>query len=198
MNRYYIRGSCDHLISVTTLIGAFFEKFDPLVRSEGTFNTKTFKKDQNKPAYKYFGCRSAADIRSKWKQNAHLGTLMHANIEAHLNSEPYVVHNENEKPFGQFRRLFDNKIWRGWKDWQDFRTEWSVFDEETMLCGQIDYVGMLDEKSGSVILVDWKRTEQITDCNFGRFTGATEGINGYGVCQHLDNCNWIKYVLLCA
>lgn len=193
-HRYYIDGSCANVTSCTTFLKAFFEPFDAVKQSESTFRTKTFADCKHRPSYKLFGCQSPADIRAVWKRNARLGTLMHANLEAYFNGEPFTVLKENEKCFQQFKALFNDT---DWVQWEPFRTEWSVFDPETLLAGQIDLAGLINRERGELVLLDWKRSENITDCNFARFGAAQNvgGCGGFGPCQNLENANFIHYSL---
>ena len=52
-----------------------------------------------------------------------------------------------------FNFLTDEIIPRGWKP---YRTEWSIFDEDHMVAGQIDSV-WIDSSTGSLHMIDWKR-----------------------------------------
>lgn len=194
-HRYYIDGSCANIISVTTFLKAFFEPFDALRQSESTFRTKTFADCKHRTSYKYYGCKSPEDIRAVWKRNARLGTLMHANIESHFNGEPFTVCKDNEKPFQQFKALFEDT---DWVQWEPFRTEWSVFDPETLIAGQIDLVGMVNRERAEIVLIDWKRSENISDCSFARFSGGSQnvgGCGGHGPCRVLENANFLHYSL---
>lgn len=194
-HRYYIDGSCANIISVTTFLKAFFEPFDAVKQSESTFRTKTFADCKHRPNYKYYGCKSPEDIQAIWKRSGRLGTMMHANLEAHFNGEPFVVAPENQKPFQQFQDLFKDTAWVAW---ESFRTEWSVFDRETMLAGQIDLVGMLNRERAEIVLIDWKRCENISDTSFARWAGGARdvaGFNGKGPCSGLENCNYVHYSL---
>lgn len=194
-HRYYVDGSCRNLMSVTPLLGAFFEHFDPVRQSEATFKSTTFNESKHRPSYKYYGCKSPEDIRGYYSRCAQLGTKLHANIESFLNGEPFTVLPENKKPFEQFKRIFSDK---DWMHWEPFRTEWSIFDEETLLCGQIDLCGLIDRPTGRIILLDWKRTESINDQAFGRWSKnltGNEQFTGFGVCSDIENCNYMKYSL---
>jgi len=198
-HRYYFNGSCANIISCTTFLKAFFEPFDALTQSESTFRTKTFADCKHRPSYKYYGCKSPADIRAVWKRNARLGTLMHANLEAHFNGEPFTVLKENIPCFQQFQALFNDT---DWVQWEPFRTEWSVCDPETLIAGQIDLAGLVNRERGELVLIDWKRAENISDCSFARFKGASQnvgGCGGHGPCQVLEDCNFVLYSLqLCV
>jgi hypothetical protein len=188
---YFIDGSCKHIISVTTMVSAFFPKFDAEGQSVSTFNGKTFRDTVHRPSHKYHGCKSPEDIRDKWTWWANLGTMFHANVESLFNKEPFEIHPENEEPFRQFKELFSDE---DWVDWEPFRTEWSIFDPETLVAGQIDFLGMQNPANGHVVIIDWKRCESIGDCCFNRFRGLPPTI-GFGVCSQLENSKWVKYSL---
>lgn len=193
-HRYYIDGSCRNIISVTTFLKSFFEPFNAIRQSESTFKSKTFANTKHRPTYKYYGCNSPEDIRAVWKKGAQAGTKMHANLECHFNGEPYNVCADNQMPIQQFYDLFADTEWA---TWEPFRTEWSVFDPEILLAGQIDLVGMLNRDRSEIVIIDWKRCENIMDCSFARLTGksGTERCTGVGPCAELENCNFVHYSL---
>lgn len=193
-HRYYIDGCCRYIISVTTILKAFFEQFDAVKQSESTFNSKTFATSNHRPSYEYYGCKSPADIRACWTRGANLGTMLHANIESYFNKEKFTICKENEIPFEQFRCLFSDT---DWVQWEPFRTEWSIFDPETLVAGQIDMTGMMNRDRGEVVLLDWKRCKDINDQHFSRFRGDAldAGCIGKGPCQELENCKFIHYSL---
>lgn len=190
---YFIDGSCDNVISVTTLIDTFFPHFDAQGQADRIAQSPAFQKSHNQPKYKYFGCKDAQDIQNKWQQAPLLGTALHANIESFLNGEPYSVDFENETCFQQFLRLNSNSRW--W-NFDSFRTEMSVFDPELRLAGQIDFVGLIRNQANPrhVILIDWKRCENIEDISFSRLTGKGAELC-HGVCRHVENCKFNKYSL---
>ena len=192
-HRYYLDGSCKHTLSTTTFIGKFFPGFDDVAQSKKTFATKTFQDCNHRPSYEYYGCKSPEDILRKWKQASEMGTQMHANIESHFNNEPYEVIPENKECMRQFHKLFSDKEW---VRWTPFRTEWSIFDPETLVTGQIDFCGMVDKELGHVVLLDWKRCKSISDCSMSRFTGDLNApLGGYGICAEIENSKYMKYSL---
>lgn len=190
-HKYYIDGRCDDWLSVTTLIGCFFPDFDAKSQAVKTFQTKTFKDTVHRKSNKYYGCKTPEDIVAKWNGMSQLGTLLHANIEDYYNNEKFDICDENKEPFRQFLDLMKDQ---DWAHWEPFRTEWSIFDPESRVCGQIDFCGMINREIGHVVLLDWKRCESITDCCFNRFQGKDPTV-GYGVCCDLENCKWVKYSL---
>lgn len=186
-HKYFIDGSCQDIMSCTAFYGTFFPKFDVKKQALSTFNSKTFRDCNHRPSYKYHGCKSPEDIEKKWEWWRDLGTMLHADIENYWNMEPLNIHDENKVCFEQFKLLFQDK---DWAHWEPYRTEWSVFDPETMIAGQIDMVGMIDRELGHVVLIDWKRCESIGDYSFG--DGPRRG---FGVCSSLANAKYPKYCL---
>jgi len=189
---YFIDGSCQDVISATTLIGAFFPKFDREAQANQTFNSKTFAQRCNQPSYDWYGCKCPEDIMAKYDQAGIFGTEVHDCIEKYINYKTipdYKTIPENNKTFQQFLTWYHDKQYRFW---EDYRTEWRIFDEETLVAGSIDYVGY-DPKNKCLYLFDWKRTKGISFQSFGRMRGKPE--LGYGVINKYDNCNGIKYSL---
>ncbi len=183
------RKSCQDVISVTTLVHTFFPGFDSKAQSNQTFASKTFKDTSHRKSNKYFGCKTPEDIAARWNSWADLGTKLHANIESFFNHEAYTVIPENEKPFAQFQKLIRD---RGFWNYQPFRTEFCVYDPETRVAGQIDFLGLFPDNN--VVIIDWKRVGNINTCCFNRLLGK-EPTYGFGCCGDLENCKYIQYSL---
>lgn len=91
------------------------------------------------------------------------GTQMHAAIEWYLNGTPLdelpscMLEHRGEKTMclDQFSQFCED-IMRG-EGLRPYRTEWSVYDEDSYLSGQIDSV-MIDA-DGGLHMVDWKRCQ---------------------------------------
>ena len=190
-HKYFINGSCEDILSVTTLVKSFFPQFDSRAQAIQTINSKTFAQTNHRKNYKYHGCKTPDDIIAKWNGMADLGTALHANIENYWNNEPYTVLPENEEPFRQFLELFKDE---NWANFSAFRCEWPVWDAETRVAGQIDFCGMVDPETKHIVLVDWKRSAQIGDCCFNRFIGKDPTM-GMGVCSDLENSKFLAYSL---
>jgi len=86
---YYIDGSSDGYMSVTTFNHAHFEKFD----SDAII--RNMMKSKKWPQSKYYG-QTADEIKAGWDKNcneaAEAGTKMHYDIECYYNECP----NEND------------------------------------------------------------------------------------------------------
>jgi hypothetical protein len=214
---YYIDGKCGEYVSASGINSMFFPKFNSKVQSLKTFNTKTFGMRKNQPSYAYCGCTCPEDIIKRWDRNRDLGTIMHRNFEEILNSdvldiidsrhyvfedmdftdaylpmvkkgglfEKFGIIEENYRCMYQFLKLRQSQSWR----WRNHRTEWCLFDDETKLCGTIDYFGIIPE-TGNGIIADFKRTPNITAKHFDRKNPPKYG--SY-VCSDLMAANYFKY-----
>eukprot|EP00122_Pirum_gemmata_P004808 Pgem_evm1s4381 len=107
------------------------------------------------------------DIKQKWeemgKEASELGSKLHAIIE-------FFYNNSRKVP---------SKVGM---NWQPYRTEWRIFDEDLKIAGTIDMMFKCDDE---YIMVDWKRTKSIKlpqkcfksipelnlkDCNFHKYS----------------------------
>lgn len=196
LHQYFIDGSAEGIMSATTFIHHFFSEFDSLACAQNTVKSKSFQSSQYREGYKYFACETPEDIVARWNWWRDLGTMLHANIECFLNGEfteeqiQDHVHEENRGCFQQFLRFFhDPAIWQ----WESWRTEWSIFDPETRICGQIDFVGY-DPRTHTFFILDWKRNESIPSCSFERLRNLPPKL-GLGPCGNLDDCKKIIHDL---
>jgi hypothetical protein len=186
---YFLDGRCDNVISSTAFVHAFFPHFDDQGVAASTLKSATFASSKHRPTYKYHGCENEADILKCWKRAQELGTRLHTAIELYLNGEPYEIEPDNTKCFQQFLNFYQDVKFR---TWEVYRTEWAIFDPELRVAGKIDYLGMRDD--GTFVMLDWKRTENISDRSFNAFRKLPAEM-GYGVCSHMENCNFMTYSL---
>lgn len=186
---YFIDGSCEHMISSTGLVHAFFNPFNKEKTARNVLTSKTFLKTGHRPSHTYFGCKNVQDVLKRWDNWRDLGTALHDNIERFINGEEFEVVAENEKPFNRFMKFYND---RAFWTWTHFRTEWAIFDEDSKLAGKIDYCGIFP--NGEIIILDWKRVRSISDSCVQRWTGGQLDM-GHGVCSQLENCKYITYSL---
>lgn len=85
------------------------------------------------------------------------GTDMHKFIELHLNQEPLPAVLPPE--FAQYQAWQADHACT----WAPYRTEFSIFSEKHMIGGQIDSLWV--DADGSIIMVDWKISQDITKEN---------------------------------
>ena len=169
---YYVDGSSEGIISVTTLMHNHFPKFD---------SNKALKLMKNK-SEKYPNM-SDEQIKNLWSENGKIasgnGTKLHKMIENYYNSIENDPNEEKIKEFQYFLKF--NQIIKD--KFIPYRTEWSIFDGTIDLAGQID---MIYKKSdGTFGLYDWKRIKELKKDNIFE--------KGLGKLSNLDHCNYIHY-----
>ena len=173
---YYIDGSCDGYMSVTTFNHAHFEKFD----SDAII--RNMMKSKKWPQSKYYG-QTADEIKAGWDKNrdeaAEAGTKMHYDIECYYNECP----NENDSiEYKYFKNFLE-----AYPDLKPYRTEWTVFHEDVKISGSIDMI--FEKPDGHLLIYDWKRSKEIV---------KTSGFNKWGnkeCIEHLPVTNYWHYCL---
>ena len=112
--------------------------------------------------------KSDAQIKQQWALAADVGssqgTWMHASFECLLNGGYVSTHDQEMDLFLSFLRQVEPlgaKV---------YRTEWTIYASKEDLAGSIDLVLQLPDQR--LILVDWKRTQQIST-----------KFNGFGKCM---------------
>jgi ATP-dependent exoDNAse (exonuclease V) beta subunit len=170
---YYINGSSDGVISVTTFIHEFFPKFDADLIIDKMMNSSRWTDS------KYYGM-TKEEIIQEWEDNknlaAHKGTIMHRDIELYWNG--LEVKNKS-KEFNYFLKFYEDYSYL-----KPYRTEWEVYDEDLLLAGSID---MLFEDDGELIIYDWKRSRDIKEDN--------RWDSGLYPVSHLPHSNFWHYSL---
>jgi hypothetical protein len=123
-----------------------------------------------------------------------LGTKTHGILEEYINTQVMPPEHADARVnhhVKQFLKWYHNDQYR---TWQDYRTEWLIFDEDLLLCGSMDYVGVeWNATSGALLIFDFKCTAMISTSSFGRFRG--DPMRARGCLQQHDDCNGIKYYL---
>lgn len=158
-HRYFVDG-CAYPTSVSGLIHDSFPQFDaPAVVNQYYERWKSDKNNKYAPLIAYLTGVVGLDdelakleIARTWSANgsraSNAGTDTHLQIELYLNEEPCVT---TSSEFSQFQ------LWRSTHPtWEPYRTEWSVFDEDSLMCGQIDSLWR-DVITGEYHMADWKR-----------------------------------------
>lgn len=171
---YYIDGSTEGYISVTTLIHSFFQEFNPDEIID------KMMKSQNWTNSKYFGM-TKFEIKKQWEDNgdvqSSLGTELHLDIENFYNN---VEVKNDSKEFKHFLKYYDDH-----KNLTAYRTEWEVFEETLKLAGSIDM--LYQDENGDYHICDWKRAKGIRKENHFN--------KGKYPLQHLDDTNFWHYSL---
>ncbi len=169
---YYVDGSSDGIVSVTTLIHHHFPKFD---------SDKVLKLMKNK-SEKYPNMTDQ-QIKKIWAENGKNasgnGTKLHKMIENYYNSIENDLKEQETIEFQHFLRFNETINNR----FIPYRTEWSIFDGNIDLAGQIDM--LYKKRDGTFALYDWKRIKELKKDN------AFE--KGLGKLSELDHCNYVHY-----
>ena len=124
------------LLPVTEFVSSFFPEFN---------KEKKAKELSDKTG------RSVSSILREWKEATDAGTLLHQNIDLFYHKKSINSSRQDWELFLQFVEY--NKL-------NPYRTEWSIFDEESELAGTIDF---LDYSNGRYTLYDWKRSKNLVD-----------------------------------
>lgn len=192
-HKYFINGSCEHIMSCTEFTHLFFEPFKEQEIALSIVNSKSFVTRKNQPSYDYRGCHTLTDVLNVWKEARDLGTYLHDNIDKFLNGESSEIHPKNDYSFKMFKELHENKFW--W-NFTIFRTEWSIYDKDTMISGQLDAIGKLNNTyEDEYIIIDWKRNKSIDARSFARMRGAKEYPTGYGPCSKIEDCKLMVHTI---
>ena len=152
--------------SVSGILHGFFPTFNAKDVIEKNFNK--WKEDKKSPYHRFIQyCNlrmhlEEEDIKSElakmWNQygneRADYGTGVHLSIELQLNLAPRDDRSPEMEQFEAWMR--DAKP----KSWEPYRTEWSVFCDESRTAGQIDGL-FIDTSDGSFHMVDWKVVEKL-------------------------------------
>lgn len=178
---------CSNSISVTSLVGEYFEKFDAdkviaKMKNGRNWNSKN----------KYFHM-SEEEIKRCWTKSTDDGTALHSIAEALMNG----CINIKSKECLEVKYLLDfwtNVVVK--KKWVPFRSEMRVrSDSKTKVVGSVDAIFVNHnydnyDKNDDIlhlVVVDWKRSKKIETSNKWR--------KGKEVCKDLDDCNFVKYSL---
>ena len=169
---YVVDGSPEGIISVTTFIHRYFPAFDA---------NRVVKYMKNKK--EKYPNMTDKEIVKKWsedgKQSAKKGTTLHHMIELFYNGDNSKHEDSVEfQYFLAFHETIKERL-------TPFRTEWSIFDGDIDLAGQLDM--LYKKEDGTYALYDWKCVKEI------KMTNSYD--KGLGVCSSLDHCNFYHYSL---
>ena len=171
-------------ISVTTFVGLFKQKFDPIAQS--------IKSSKN-PRSKWYKMKPE-DIQKAWSDEAdravNLGTWYHNQRESDLISfdtiERQGVNIPIIKPImdGDLKLAPDQSLVEG------IYPEHFVYLKSAGICGQSDRVEVVKD---TVSVFDYKTNKKIDKESFKNWEGQSKMMTG--PCQHLEDCNFNHYSL---
>jgi len=188
-HKYYIDGK-RYPSSVSGLVHEYFPSFDAAATIERSY--ASWKRNKENKYYNLISYLTGVvgfsdelaklEIARTWSaagaRASGAGTDTHLQIELCLNGE---AHQADSPEFAQY------KAWRETRPtWTPYRTEWSVFSEPELVCGQIDSLWV--DEHGAHHMVDWKR---VADMKTEGFRGEC----GLPPLHKLANSNYGHYVL---
>ena len=185
-HKYYINGE-DGYTSVTTWIHSHFEHFD--ADKVITNMMASPKWQQNK----YYG-KTREEIKALWDKSrdeaAGAGTNMHYAIECYYNQID-TINNHDGPPSKELEYFMDFVNSDHHKNLEPYRTEWTVYDEDTKIAGSIDMIYRdLNNNNEEVLKIyDWKRSKEIKKTVPFMKYAQTECIS------HLPDTNFWHYSL---
>jgi hypothetical protein len=77
--------------------------------------------------------------------------------------------------------------------WTPFRLEWSLYNEELKVAGQIDSLWWDLEGGGTWVMADWKRAREILTNDVAELERQSFGKKGTSCCAHLYDTAWSHY-----
>ncbi len=140
-HKYFIDGM-QYPSSVSGLIHEYFPHFDATATINTYYCSWKSKKDHKYyPLIQYLtgvikldDDAAKCEIARNWGVSgaaaSNLGTDVHFQIEMALNGEAHISSTPEFQQYQEWKATHP--------DWKPYRTEYSVFDEGTLVCGQID------------------------------------------------------------
>lgn len=170
--------------SVTSFVGLFKQKFDPLPQA--------VKSAKNKRS-KWYGM-TVEDILEAWssegKRATDLGTWYHDQRERDLTDHITIERSGIEVPI--IKPLYDGlvKLAPDQKLVDGVYPEHFVFLKSAGICGQSDRVEVVKQH---VDIIDYKTNKEIKKESYKNFEGLSQKM--LGPLSHLDDCNYNHYAL---
>ena len=163
----YIYKGRQRLLPVSSLVGYFFESFNPLAAAERQWQNKGIPVEEALDRWDRIGTMASE-----------VGTFVHAQTENYFRDGTF----ETVYPFcfnGQTEEISVEKEKQHFLQFvndyaiRPYRQEWPVYDTALNIAGTIDLI--CQEDDGSFTIYDWKRSSKVVNA-FGQ--PITEGFNG--------------------
>merc|ERR1712194_629566 len=81
----------------------------------------------------------------------------------------------------------------GKQHWTPLRLEWSLYNEDLKVAGQIDSLWMDLENGRTLVMADWKRARELLTDDVGMLEQQSFGKRGTACCSHLYDTAWSHY-----
>lgn len=191
------------MVSPSTYQKPFFEPFNGPKMAAHCCN------NPNKPQY---AGMTVQQILDKWhndgQESAHFGSLMHEYLENYFNKTPQAPPTPDfDIEIGQFHILWP-WLEQKFPDWEVYRVEWIVYDEDSNSAGMIDIAMRHKIHHHLILILDWKRSKEIKTMGYvDQRKKAFLIKQGYpekeaeqraskkalGFMSQYDDCNLVKY-----
>ena len=79
--------------------------------------------------------------------------------------------------------------------WTPLRVEWSLYNEDLKVCGQVDSLWFDLESNGVVVMADWKRARALLTSDEAELERQSFGKRGNSCCSHLHDIAWSHYLV---
>lgn len=154
--------------SVTTVVNKFKKNdFDPYLISKRIVSSKDYLSN-NAHECDYVGMTYEEILEYFLSgQPSRMGTRLHNRIERYLLGEKHVDEEflKNHPEIHYFKQVMNH-----FKEFDVYRTEWLLYDEELLICGALDCL-LKHKKDGSYVMIDWKRAKKMTQSDKVRGSG---------------------------
>lgn len=142
--------------SVTKLLHEYASEFDPIRALHAMKNGRDW--ETQKLEFDEEIGTTDADILKLWEFNGEVarsrGTLLHYHCEQLMNGEE--VGEPHSPEFAQASKIYEYLLEEGF---EPYRAEVNIFHCGLQVAGQPD--GLMKDKDGNVIILDWKRSKNI-------------------------------------
>lgn len=176
---YTIDGETDGYVSVTSVVGAYFSKFDgqaiaKRMVSKDTFYTRNgMKHDYERAAVKEAvsqGLLPEEGLLKMWNDSGiiarDLGTDLHYAIELYFNGRnPRHAWGLDAPMDPMYMQQVVPYLAQFHQDLEPYRTEMRIFDTDMRVAGTIDLLARR-KSDGQFIIVDWKRSKNLTSYSY--------------------------------
>jgi hypothetical protein len=171
-------------ISVTSFVGMFKQKFDPIAQS--------IKSSKNKKS-KWYGI-PPEEIQAHWAKEADravsAGSFYHDQRESDLLELETIEKSGRALPI--IKPIYNDGIKHApiQRLTEGIYPEHFVYLKSAAICGQSDKVEIVKD---TVDIVDYKTNKEIKKESFRNWEGVSQKMTG--PCAHLDDCNFNHYSL---
>jgi hypothetical protein len=171
-------------ISVTSFVGLFKQKFDPVAQSV---------KSSKNPRSKWFGI-PPEEIQTHWSNEANramsAGTYYHDQRESDITEIDTIV--RSGRPISIIKPIILDGIKHApvQRLVEGIYPEHFIFLKSAGICGQSDRVEVVKD---TIDVIDYKTNKEIKKNSYKNWEGMPEMM--IGPCAHLENCNFNHYAL---